>query len=144
MLKSIINLFAPKKYQDYFVQAQGFLNGAKTYIGIAMIFTNQVVAPILLSVAGLLNEVTALQGLGALTVWAQHIVANPYVLKIGEAITAIGMAHKADKIITAASTPDEAKVIAPITVGNGMIVGPMPKLCEVVLPDGPEGSPELK
>jgi hypothetical protein len=131
MLKTIVNLFAPKKIQDLFIKLQGYVNGGKTYIGIALIFVNQVVAPILLALAGMLDQIAALQGVGAFVVYLQGITANQYWLKIGEALMAVGIVHKADKIIVAASTPDADKVIPFVT-----------PLCDTVLPEAVK--PEVK
>ncbi len=104
-MKWIINLLIPQKYQDLLIKAQDIVNGSKTYFGLALMFTNQVIAPSLLALAGLADQFTALHGLAAVLTWGQGLTANPYVLKIGAAIAAAGAAHKADKMIAATTAP---------------------------------------
>jgi hypothetical protein len=122
-MKWLIDLLAPQKYKDMLIAAQNAINGFKTYLGIAIMITNQIIAPILGALAGLADQFTALQGLGAVLVFIQDIAANPNILKIGEAITLIGVAHKGNKIVDA---------LKPVATAD-----PFDKpLCGTILPDG--------
>jgi len=108
MINWLLKLFVPEALNQDMAKGQGLLNGYKTYLAAALVIVQKGVIPLLIALIHLSDQLTALQGVGALLGWLQAIHDNPDITAAATALGAFGLGHKADKVIAAVTPPPAA------------------------------------